>query len=335
MNKIILSTMSVVAVVALLVSGFAWAGTSSGATVKPAPQVLSWRFESDLTPAFSVGDSVLLEPSRRTPGEALINGDTDRLTKLSPPTECEPAGANLTQILYDCSVQGDEAAYLFSPASGTTAAINPEPLHQTCSGLGISSCTPVTVGTYWIEWDVAEGCQDDRCDNDYVYQNIATGQIVQGLNDGGGGQTWDNPNTPALVHSICSPLRAPAQSNGGGAGDFEQATVQFFGRYALLDQDPAVDQEPAPSTELAECGSSFHTQLQPDLDEPAATGGDNYIVWIASPRVISYVDLANRRRGNWTVPAEVGTLQNAVVAGRRLFVEGNDSTWSAKLPKQG
>ncbi len=136
----------------------------------------------------------------------VLDERTGRRTYPSLPADClNPRGEpslGPTWLLEDCDATHVD---LYSLARHTWRSVS---LFARCRQLlaaGTSSnCTPIAIGTDWIQYDADTVQQGDKM----VFQAIATGAVRR---DPTNATTVPDLNRPNLARHLCAPLRVPAQ----------------------------------------------------------------------------------------------------------------------------
>jgi hypothetical protein len=288
---------------------------------------------------YGVGDYVFVNtknpPDGGAAGSPLFNGLTGASSTLSPPAGCHIELRGGPWLLFQCSSAdtGDATVtLLYSPSSHKWVAPNPTALSQACSAQeDIHGCTPVRVGTDWIEWDGQRCSQDTHCMDNFLYQNISTGALQTALLSGAGG-LYDNPDLPGLTHRLCSPISVP-EAFSEYDGNLP-VPVAFYGPFAVLEPSVPAGEEDSQVAYLQECGHSLKEKLealQPDVQGP--TGDSKVLIWTIGSR-IHYVELPSLTAGTWTLPGSPGSgpASQVVVAGHRIYAHVGYNIWSAVLP---
>lgn len=133
-------------------------------------------------------------------GMWLIDDQTGRRTRLTPPTLCGGYGDLVGGgwVLTSCVGYGDSPYQLYSIATGTWTVVN------SSGGL------PVAIGSDWIEFygPTELGCTE-HCGYQYRFENIASGQLQTLPTWVPGATTIPDLNSPGLAALLCSPLHVP------------------------------------------------------------------------------------------------------------------------------
>jgi hypothetical protein len=297
---------SLVAIAELLaISSLALATTPT----RIRPTVLRWHKETQGTALVSDADSVWTGPGT---GVGLINGTNDVRTLITLPADCSlgPSGGG-PFLVWGC-VDGSAAAsglmfsaFLDDTGSGQVKTPDPTELDAVCGQNPSVFCTPFSVGSDWIGWNVMTG----RVASQAFFQSIASGAMVRAEVDPGG-RIWDNPNTEGLAHRLCLPLRVPT-------GAVTAQPIRFFGRFATLLESGIG----TAAYYLEECGSNLRELISAEDHSVLPVGNNHVIAWLSSSSTISYIRLPSLARGSWKLPASLVSDYSVLeIAGTRLFL---------------
>jgi hypothetical protein len=174
----------------------------------------------------------------------------------------------------------------------------------------------VTAGTHWLQWQV--DCY--RCFVTDWFQNLATGQVI----DGSTVQRWHdsvpNVNTTTLRQRVCQPLRVP---DGG--------SLVPDGRFAI--EEPKGHRR----LYLERCGRSGRVLLSSSFEFPQENR--QLVLWEAfngSSLVLDGVFLPTQRRFTIAVPPSLSSVTGLAVTIKRVYIDalnaGRPEVLEALLP---
>ena len=263
------------------------------------------------------GSFVLLGNSAAGLGTLIDNRDNQRSQVPAPPNCLYGYGNPVlsdTWLLRLCGVNSQPYASLYSLAQHTWRDVtSPAPVRQafeSCGG-GIVQCSlnAPTIGRYWIGWSFTCGAHCDSASLPDGFSNIQTGEWQP---QSSSPTTIQDPNSQSLAVKVCRPLRIPPG-----------ASVTFYGRFAVLDQD-RLDRPDY----LEHCGSHLRQRIAGD------TTGDSHVV-IANPGTNKLDGIFLPSLRHFVIP-----LGHNMPGGRTEFLLSDDtlyasfgsSVWTAPVP---
>jgi hypothetical protein len=190
------------------------------------------------------------------------------------------------------------------------------PIAESCQAWAntpvMSTCDPIAVGRYWIEFD--ETCY--HCQNTYVFQNIDSATVAS---DPSSSTILPDLNARSLAHHLCQPLRVP---KGG--------VLQIDGGFAVAGT--------ARAAFLERCGTRLKQQLTGVRG--ALSLAPDTVVWLARHFTrLSGLLLPSRRAFSVVLPQNLTDLSGVVIADHHLYVNGTaaglEAVWQTPWPSTG
>ena len=195
-------------------------------------------------------------------------------------------------------------------------------------GTGCFPCSPVAVGSRWIEI-LQEGCQA-HCGRDVVLENIATGELEPDPVSAQG-DFRENLDSSTATSPLCAPLRYPAWFDGSDQ-QVEPGSLTMLGQFALT--------RLGPDNLLERCHSHWRRRLS-----GLALGGSHLVLWSGDYWVYGRSPahgllLPSLRRFSFEIPRRFHPRRVGIVAvalsGRTIYVlTERHCLWAAQVPRVG